>query len=335
LFVAGVNMLFGIPFFYYLLLPFFFISLRLQPRFVTLALVVTLSFAALNIAHSGNGMLDPELFRTELYLSVLACNFLIITALEEHRRANATRLSSQVSALENAVVRISSESQAKNDFIAILAHELRNPLTPVVSGIELLKLKNTGAEEKEVLASMGESMRTVRSLLNDLLDVSRISEGKISLNKRKTDIEPILNKAIMSTDHHRKDRHQNLVFKTTNKPLLIYGDPLRMEQVFSNLLTNASKYSDEGDTVTLKVREKGGFAEIEVIDEGIGIEPGHLHSIFDAFQQVAHGERTKEGLGIGLSLVRDFINMHEGTVRAESAGIGKGSRFIVRLPLSK
>ncbi len=336
LFTAHVNSLFGIPFFYYLVIPFFFISMRLRPRFVTLALLITALFAVSSFrAHDGSVARDIQIFLAELYLTVFACNFLIMTALEEHRRANAARLSSQVATLENAVAKVSTESRAKNDFIAILAHELRNPLTPVVSGIEILKLKKVDPDDLEVLQSMEYSMQTVKSLLNDLLDVSRISEGKIALKKKVIDLEPTLNNAVMSTEHHRKERHQRLIFKNLGQRLFIFADPVRIEQIFSNLLTNASKYSNEGDTITLTARKDGHFAEIVVTDEGVGLEKHVLERIFDPFQQVEHGERSKEGLGIGLSLVRDFVRMHEGTVAAISEGPGKGSRFIVRLPLSR
>jgi two-component system CheB/CheR fusion protein len=244
-------------------------------------------------------------------------------------------MQSQVATLKNAVTRVTSESRAKNDFIAILAHELRNPLTPVVSGIELLKLKDRDKDEQAVLDAMQESMRTVRSLLNDLLDVSKISEGKIALKKVVMDLEPSLDNAVLSTDHHRKERHQSLIFKTPRARLNIYGDPVRIEQIFSNLLTNASKYSNEGDTITLRARENDGFAVIEVEDQGLGLEPHAIETIFEPFQQVENGERASEGLGIGLSLVKDFVKMHGGRVWAESEGRNKGSRFIVRLPLMR
>jgi signal transduction histidine kinase len=268
-------------------------------------------------------------------LIVVSIIFYIITALEEHRRLNANQMLSQVAMLKNAVARVTTESRAKNDFIAILAHELRNPLTPVVSGIEILKHDICVNDKNSILYSMEEGMHTVRRLLNDLLDVSRISEGKIALRKKTMDLEPVLGNAIHATDHHRKERHQNLAFSGSPERLFIFADSVRIEQIFSNLLTNASKYSHEGDTITMRMRKDGNFAEVEIIDEGVGIEPEALDRIFEPFQQVPNGDRTHEGLGIGLSLVRDFVKMHGGLVWVESAGINKGSRFVVRLPLVK
>lgn len=335
-YVAGMKYFFAIPTVYLVLIPFFFLSLRLRPRFVTLAILITALFAVRNFmltAHEAN--LSGRMFIDELFIIMLAVNFFIITALEEHRRSSANKFYSQVATLKNAMARLSSESQAKNDFIAILAHELRNPLTPIVAGIELLKLRRPDEEESSVLNSMNDSMRTIKTLLNDLLDVSRISEGKVTLHKERIDIEPVLNNAVATTAHHRKERHQQLIFKTPDKPLFILADPVRIEQVFSNLLTNASKYSDEGDTVTLHVKENKNWVVVEVEDEGVGIHQEALSAIFEPFHQIQLGERTKEGLGIGLSLVRDFVAMHGGTVKAHSAGPGKGSRFIVRLPLEQ
>jgi len=333
-FIAGIDSALGIPLRYFALPPLLIIALRLRPRFVTLALVMTALFAVLGAAVNPAFASHEAVFRSELTLIVASVIFLIITALEEHRRANANRLLSQVATLENAVTRISSESKAKNDFIAILAHELRNPLAPIANGIELLKLKDgRDPEERKVLAFMADGMETVRSLLNDLLDVSRISEGKISLNLKKMELEPSLRSAILSTEHHRKERHQSIIFKGAGAGLQVYGDAVRIEQVFSNLLTNASKYSNSGTTITLSERKDGDMAEIVVSDEGIGLDPFELRTIFLPFHQVEHGERSRDGLGIGLSLVQNFVQMHGGTVTAESAGRNKGSRFIVRLPL--
>jgi signal transduction histidine kinase len=329
LFIQGTQYLFNIPVAYLLLIPFLTISLRLRPRFVTLSLCITALFTMYSFQYTN----VDQVFATELLLIVVSIIFYIIAALEEHRRLNANQMLSQVATLKNAVARVTTESRAKNDFIAILAHELRNPLTPVVSGIELMKHKINEEEKNAILGSMEEGMHTVRRLLNDLLDVSRISEGKIALKKKVIDLEPILDHAVHATDHHRKERHQNLVFKGAPSRLRIFADPVRIEQIFSNLLTNASKYSNEGDTVTMQLRGDCNFAEIAVIDEGVGLEPDTLEHIFEPFQQVPHGDRTHEGLGIGLSLVRDFVKMHGGRVWVESKGKNKGSRFVVRLPL--
>ncbi len=336
IFIDHFVSIFGIPIEIFLLLPLFAIALRLRPRFVTLAVLLTACFAIGGFVISSDArVFGFDLFQIEIILIAGSSTLLVITSLEEHRRATANRLHSQVATLENVVARISSESQAKNDFIAILAHELRNPLTPVVSGIEILKLNTSlTKDETETLYMMEDGMLTVRSLLDDLLDVSRISEGKISFEKQSVDIEDVLKSAIFSTEHHRKEHHQDLVFKRMSKPIHVLGDRVRLEQIFSNLLTNASKYSDSGDSVTLNVTAEKSFAEITVTDKGVGIDPSALETIFLPFHQIEMGKRSQQGLGIGLSLVQNFVQLHDGTVRAESDGKGRGSRFIVRLPLA-
>jgi len=335
IFVKGVTRAFDLPLYYLLLVPLFWIALRLRPRFVTLALLATAICAIWGaVADTGAGALGARLFETETSLIVLATAFFIIVSLEEDRRLNTNLMRSQMSTLENAVARISHESKAKNDFIAILAHELRNPLAPVVSAIELLKLKGArDAEDAETLEMMEGRMNTVRRLLDDLLDISRISEGKLSFKKETLDLEAAVRRAILSTSHHLRERHQSLEFRTPATPLHIEGDPVRVEQIFSNLITNASKYSDSGETVFVSIQEDGDMAQVEVADEGVGINPEDLEAIFTPFHQVGQSERTKKGIGIGLALVRSFAEMHGGSVAAASGGSGLGSRFIVRLPI--
>ena len=338
LFLEGVAVLGGIPVVYFMLVPLFWIALRLRPRFITLALLITSLFAICGL-YFGPMPLGAELFTSRLYqieelLIVLAAIFLIITTLEEDRRLNSNLMHSQMATLENAVARISSESNAKNDFIAILGHELRNPLAPIVSGIDFLKLKNSGnPEETETLVMMEERMRTVRRLLDDLLDISRITEGKIALKKEVISLQTIIRRSIISTTHLIKERHQALNFKAPKERLFIEGDPVRIEQVFSNLITNSSKYSDAGEQITITMRKRDDQAEIVVSDMGVGIETDLLDKIFTPFHQVDSGARSKKGLGIGLALVRSFVEMHKGSIVATSEGSGKGSQFTLLFPL--
>lgn len=335
LFIRGVGEFGGIPLLYFLLVPLFWIALKLRPRFITLALVITSIFAVASaLLHAQPMMLGEALYQIEILIIVLAAIFYIVTSLEEDRRVNTNIMHSQMAALRNAVAKESSESKAKNDFIAILSHELRNPLAPVLSSIDLLKLKGPRDEEdRELLDMMEDRMDIVRHLLDDLLDISRISEGKIVLKKEKLGLEQILKRSVVSTEHHRKELHQRLVTRFPQKPLVLLGDAVRLEQIFSNLLTNASKFSSSGDSITLQVREHDGVAEIEVADRGVGINPGELEAIFLPFRQIQDSERSKKGLGIGLALVRNFVEMHDGTIQAHSQGRGHGSRFVVRLPL--
>jgi signal transduction histidine kinase len=338
LFVFGISNVFGVYLLYLLLFPLFWISLRLRPRFITLALFVTSLFAIWNaVVPTAPDLFAFQLFTIETFLITLSIIFLVIVALEEDRRLNTNLMRSQLSMLENAVTRISSESQAKNDFIAILAHELRNPLAPVVSAIDLLKITgNRDAEELETLDMMENRMKTVKRLLDDLLDVSRISEGKVTIKSERVRLDTVIKRAVLSTEHHVRERHQELTLKgmTTNaKPLYVIGDTVRLEQVFSNLITNASKYSDPGDSITITLKKLGTDAQISVKDTGIGIPAESLRHIFTPFHQVGSGARTQKGLGIGLALVQSFVQVHGGSITVTSEGKGKGSEFIVTLPL--
>ncbi len=337
LFIAGIPSVFGISLVYILLIPLFIISLRQRPRFVTLALLVTSVFALTSvIERTPASKLMPALFGMELFLVVVAIIFYIIAALEENRRVSTNLLRAQIDTVENAIARVKSESQAKNDFIAILSHELRNPLAPVVSAIELLRIKGgRDTDETQTLDMIANRLSTVRRLLDDLLEVSKISEGKMSIRKEVIDISDVIKRAIVSTNHHRHDLHQHFVFSGVPHPLLVNGDPVRLEQIFSNLLTNASKYSKEGDTVSLILRDEGDAVAIDVVDTGVGIAPDDLETIFLPFEQVEGHSRDGKSLGIGLTLVRSFAELHEGTVEAMSDGPGRGSRFTVRLPLVK
>lgn len=333
IFVRNIPLIFGIPLVDLLLIPLFWIALKHRPRFITLALLLTSVVAIVSVAlNAPANVAIFYLFQTEIMMITLAIALFIITSLEEDRRVNTNIMHSQMATLRNAIARESSESKAKNDFIAILSHELRNPLAPVLSSIDLMKLKGPrDKEDTELLKIMEDRMNTVRRLLDDLLDISRISEGKVALKREQVSLEPVIKRAVLTTEHHRKELHQRLVLRLLDQPVKVLGDSVRLEQVFSNLLTNASKYSASGDTITLSMRTHDSFVEIEVADRGIGLKPGELESIFLPFHQVNQDER-KKGLGIGLTLVRNFVHLHAGTIEAASDGPGQGSRFTVRLP---
>lgn len=338
-FFTGMKTLAGISLMYFLLIPLFWIALRLRPRFATLAILVTSLFAVVSLFIGPMvplaGDFASRLYGLETFLMIIAVIFFILVSLEEDRRLTTNLIKSQVSSLENAVSRISSESKAKNDFIAVLAHELRNPLAPIASAIDFLRSKDDLTdEERKTLAMMDDRMQTIKRLLDDLLDVSRISEGKLTVKKEVVDIGTVLNHAAVSTTHHFKERHQSLAIRLPEEPLYIEADPIRMEQVFSNLLTNASKFSDGGDRIVFSAENKDGFAEITIVDHGVGIEPDMLENIFTPFHQIEQGNRSKKGLGIGLALVRSFVEMHDGTVTASSRGANLGSTFTIQLPLT-
>ncbi|HVX90432.1 MAG TPA: ATP-binding protein [Candidatus Paceibacterota bacterium] len=338
IFVLGIGSFHGLSLVYLLLIPLFWIALRLRPRFVTLVIFITAALAMYGLFHAGlvphTSAFAERLFQLQAFIVILGSIFLVIATLEEDRRLTTNLMRSQLAALENAVSRVSSQSQAKNDFIAILAHELRNPLAPIGSGIEYLQLSaQRPKEEADLLAVMGDRMQTIRRLLDDLLDISRISEGKIALRKERTDLTGVLEHAIVSTRHHFENRHQFFTTRIPKASHFVLGDPVRLEQIFTNLLTNASKYSETGDSITLSLTSRAEEAVVTVADTGIGIAPESLEDIFVPFHQIDWDVRGKRGLGIGLALVRSFVEKHDGSITVESPGPGKGSTFTVTLPL--
>lgn len=333
-FIIELRVMLGIPVLYLIFIPLIWIALRLRPRFVTLALVMLSSFVVYGTTHAlDDAAAMGVLVNAEMYLIVLAMITFIIATQEEERRVSQNTLLSQMGTLENAVAQLHSDAKSKEGFIAILAHELRNPLAPVVSTIELLQLKGARDEEEaEALSIISDRMQTMRTLLEDLLDVSHMLEGKIKLDVAPISLQECIRASVLSTKHYRDELHQEISLTMPEDPVYISGDRVRIEQVFSNLLSNASKYSHSGDTIRVRLTEAAGFAEIEVADTGVGLSPDTLESIFKPFNQAYTGEKAIRGLGIGLALVKNFVTLHGGTVRAESPGLGRGSRFVVRLP---
>lgn len=339
LFFTTINALGGVPLTYIVFIPFFWIALRLRPRFLTAALVLSASLAMLSLflgPHTPEpNQFSTQLFEIQLFFIVLAILFYIIATLEENRRVTTNLLQSQLSSLETRVSTASSESKAKNDFIAILGHELRNPLTPIAHTIEYLKEKpERDPEEKKAILVMEQSMQTVSRLLDDLLDVTKISERKINLQKEKMELGVIVARAQSSVAPLFKSRHQTLTVEGTKEPLWLNADPVRIEQIICNLLTNASRYSRNEGITTLSLEKSDTMAVITVKDNGIGINDDMLENIFEPFRQGADTQSHSKGLGIGLSLVKSFTELHGGHVTALSEGKDKGSTFTVALPLT-
>jgi signal transduction histidine kinase len=222
-------------------------------------------------------------------------------------------------------------SRIKDEFLAMLGHELRNPLAPIVTALKLMKLRgpdDATVHEQEVIQRQVDHL--VR-LVDDLLDVSRIASGKVELRKENVPLADVLNKAIeMASPLLEQKRHQLLVDVADVR---WHGDPARLAQVVSNLLSNAARYTPAGGHVTLGTRVRNGTLQIQVTDDGNGIAPSLLPHIFDLFVQGSRQmDRAKGGLGIGLALVRNLVQMHGGDVSAYSAGEGRGSTFTITLP---
>jgi PAS domain S-box-containing protein len=234
---------------------------------------------------------------------------------------------------EERTARVAAEraNRAKDEFLAMLGHELRNPLAPISTALQLLKLR--GGSPSRELQVIDRQLAHVLRLVDDLLDVSRIVQGKVELKRQRLDVREVIAKAIeiasvvIEQKEHRLDVHNG------HDELPVDGDEARLVQLFANLFVNAAKYTDPGGHISVAVREEAGEIVTEVTDDGCGIHPSLLPRVFDLFVQGYQGiERSRGGLGLGLTLVRKLVERHGGTVEAYSAGLGKGSTFTVRLP---
>jgi PAS domain S-box-containing protein len=226
--------------------------------------------------------------------------------------------------------------QKKNEFLALLAHELRNPLAPMRNAAEFLKLAGPPDPQLQAAREMIErQLAQMVRLVDDLLDISRITSGKFELRRDQLDVAQVLELALETSRPSIEAVHHVLHIELTSEPLRVVGDITRLAQVISNLLNNAAKYTPEGNGhIWLSVAKENEQAVIRVRDNGIGIAADMLPQVFEMFTQVDRSiGRSHGGLGIGLTLVRRLIEMHEGSVEARSDGLGKGSEFVVRLPL--
>jgi signal transduction histidine kinase len=328
---------FGISGIYVLLAVLVWISLRMEPRFVTLALLLTttLGMAGTIIAHPTATPINQQLLADELVIEFLAIIFLLFAAVVEERRSARRALEQNIAELERALEKISREDVAKNEFIATLAHELRNPLAPVVSTLELLKLQTRSASSRELIESAENQLGMMRRLLDDLLDVARVSRNAFTLQKERVDLQATIARCVDTARHFIQERGQSFVVLPVESGITIEADPVRLQQIVLNLLHNASKYTQKAGTIELSCKINGTNAEVRVRDNGIGIPKGSLLEIFEPFRQVRATTRAGTGLGIGLWLTKRLVAMHAGSIKAESDGPGYGSSFTVCFPLAK
>ncbi len=255
---------------------------------------------------------------------------LLLDSERKLREAAESNMAELRAAQEAAV----AANQTKDEFLAMLGHELRNPLAPIVIALEVLDRKKEPAllrERKIIYRQVKHLMRMV----DDLLDVSRIARGKIELNRTRVELHGIVTKAVeMASPLFEQKRHQ-LLIDVPERGLVLFGDEHRLTQAVSNLLTNAARYTDDGGHVEVRAAAHDGRVVLTVKDDGDGIAPEQLPRLFEAFAQAPTEQRSSAGgLGLGLALVKRFAEMHQGTAKAESAGLKQGSTFTLELPLA-
>ena len=229
-----------------------------------------------------------------------------------------------------------SADRRKDEFLATLGHELRNPLAPILNSLEILKLSGAFDDDRtrQACAVMERQVHHLNRLVDDLLEVSRITRGVIEVKKEPLDLTALVRAAIETSRPVLDNLRHELTVDFAPESMCVGGDPVRLTQVFANLLNNAAKYTNHGGRITVTTRQENGEAVVSVHDNGIGIAPALLLQVFDMFMQVDRSTRRSQGgLGIGLTLVRSLVGMHGGTVEAKSDGPGRGSEFTVRLPL--
>jgi signal transduction histidine kinase len=229
---------------------------------------------------------------------------------------------------------LGSANRRKDEFLAMLSHELRSPLSSICYAVRLLgKQMGDAPAQQRTQALIERQLGRMTHLVDELLDISRINSGRLRLHHQRIDLRVIVRNAIETLESAVNERNHRLSTELPDAPVWLQGDPGRLEQVFVNLLANASRYTDAGGELTVWVHTKDGQAVVRIRDSGIGIAPNALPHIFDLFKQGNEADpRSKAGLGVGLAVVRNLVELHGGSVSAVSAGAGQGSEFTVRLP---
>jgi len=306
--------------------------LHTQPTWSAIPILI-ISADSTNVTSLSEGLpLGATLVERPVRIKTLAS----ITRIALHARRNQYMVRDLLHERQTLVDLLRHEAQMKNEFLATLAHELRNPLAPIRTGLQILRLSPTGKPPTQTLEMMDRQVSHLVRLIDDLLDISRITRGKLELRKHKVPLSLLLSNAVESSRPLIDSGKHKLILSAPDEPITLEVDPVRLAQVISNLLNNAAKYTPDGGTITLTARQTDDTVQIEVKDTGIGLSPYMLTKVFDMFSQVDPSmARTQGGLGIGLTLARRLTEMHNGTVEATSDGPGKGSTFTVTLPYTE
>ncbi len=258
-----------------------------------------------------------------------------VTAQVEAEAERARLAAESERAIRERSEALRAADRAKDEFLATLAHELRNPLAPLRNAVHLLRASG-GDDERSapLIALMDRQLKHLIRLVDDLLEMSRISRGALVLRQEKVELADIVHNAVETSEPLLEAARHTLTVTLPDEPLWLDGDPVRLAQIVANLLNNAAKYTEDRGRITLRAERRGDTAEISVIDTGIGIDPEDLPRVFDMFTRGIEHAGQAGGLGIGLALARRLATMHGGTVEGRSAGRGRGSEFVVRLPLA-
>jgi PAS domain S-box-containing protein len=230
---------------------------------------------------------------------------------------------------------LAEADRRKDEFLATLAHELRNPLAPLRNMLEVMRLAGNDASLMEqARATMDRQLSHMIRLIDDLLDVSRISRGKLKLKRERVELASMIHQAVEACRPLAESARHEVSLELPPEPIYLDADPVRLAQVFGNILNNSCKYTDPGGKIRLSAERQDGEVLVKVQDTGVGIPTDRLDAVFEMFAQIDRTlERSQGGLGIGLTLVKRLVEMHDGTVTAYSEGPGQGSEFVVRLPL--
>jgi signal transduction histidine kinase len=272
---------------------------------------------------------ERELVATGRHLDLAAFR------IEPVERRQVAVLFKDITLRKRAEQELKDADRRKDEFLATLAHELRNPLAPIRNGLEIMKLAaGDAAAVEQARAMMERQIGQMAHLIDDLMDLSRISRGKIVLQKTRLRLGDALQDAVDTARPHIVERGHELVIAVPPEPILVDADRTRLSQIFGNLLNNAAKYTERGGRIRVAVERHDHDVTVTVADNGVGIPAPMLPKVFDIFTQVDRSlEKSQGGLGIGLSIVKRLVEMHGGTVAAESDGHEQGSSFTVRLPV--
>jgi signal transduction histidine kinase len=274
--------------------------------------------------------LNPVVLRHKL--AVFAELFRKTRALAELNSTLEARVQERTAELERSEAALRAAARQKDEFLATLAHELRNPLAPLRMGLDLLLRKSPAEDTKRTLSVMNRQLDHMVRLIDDLLDVARISGGQLSLKKQRVNVATAIQTALDTCRPFFEQRSQ-VVSIQLDESLFSFADPTRLAQIVGNVLHNASKFSPQGGEIALSLAPVAGGAQVRIRDTGIGIPPEQLPRVFEMFTRVdGAGSSSNGGLGIGLALSRRLAEMHDGTLAVESAGVGQGSTFTLTLP---